>query len=340
MKKQPTLDDIAKKLGLSKSTVSRALRGTGRVSEETRTKIKQLKDQLGYQPNALARGLTTRKTGIIGVVLEDILNSFFTEVAKGIETELRKSGYTMLLTSTHYSSEDEFEQVLKLCGLQVDGVLITPVSGDSEAVKYLKKNKTPFFLLNSKSNDKDVSWIDTDNEEGGYLAANYLLDLGYTSFMYVRAMFLQGGRDRFAGFCRALTERNINPEKQVILDTGYNREDGYNALSKFIEKNGLSKIPPVIITVNDYVALGVLECLVEQKIRVPEDISIMGFDDVYISSMIRVPLTTIHQPKFSMGEIAANMLIKRINGNAVQPSQQVLLKPSLKERESCKEYAT
>ena len=336
MDRRPTLDDIAETLGLSKSTVSRALRGAGRVSDVTAARIRELKEQLGYQPNALARSLSTRRTGTIGVVLEDISNSFFTEVAKGIETMLKKAGYTMLVTSTHYSDTDEIDQIEKLCGLQVDGV-ITQVRGDSEAVRYLQERRVPFFLLNSKSSDKSVSWIDTDNEEGGYLAGTYLLDLGHKSFMYVRAMYLQGGRDRFYGFCRALKEKGIDPDAQVVLDTGYNREDGYKALSDFIASHGIEGIPPAVLSVNDYVALGVLECLLDHGVRVPDDISLMGYDDVYVSSMIRVPLTTVHQPKFSMGEVAAHMLINRIEGKTMQPAQQFLLKPSLKIRESCKE---
>jgi len=166
----PTIGDVARAAGVAKSTVSRALNDSPRIGSATKKRVQSAARRLGYEPNYIARSLTQKRTQTIGVILEDILNPFFTEVAKGIETVLRKHGYVMLLTSSGYRAGEELELTRTLLRNKVDGVLITPLAVDSPAMRLLQKRRVPFFILNEKSGDRRLPWVDSDNLEGGRLA--------------------------------------------------------------------------------------------------------------------------------------------------------------------------
>jgi LacI family transcriptional regulator len=337
MKKAATIQDIALKTGVSKSTVSRALGGSTRISASTRKRIASAAGKLNYEPNYLARSLSRSKTLSIGVILEDIMNPFFTEVAKGIETTLSAAGYSMLLTSSGYVPETELALTRTLLRNKVDGVLITPVAMDSASVGLLEARKVPFFVMNEKSNGGDFNWIDSDNLAGGYMAAEHLLKLGHRRFLVLRNMALHGTRDRFEGIRKALDDRKIPLADQVILDDAFSRQDGRVLVDRFLAENGRRRMPSGVLAANDLVAIGVLESLFAHGISVPEEVSLIGYDDVYIAGMLRVPLTTIHQAKYRMGQIAATGLLHILDGRQKQGGQQFLIKPRLIIRESCKE---
>ncbi|TFG61512.1 MAG: LacI family transcriptional regulator [Spirochaetales bacterium] len=335
--KATTIDDVAREAGVSKSTVSRALANSPRISEETRRRIVQIKDRLGYEPSNLARGLSLRRTYTVGVLLEDISNSFFTEVAKGIETTLKKAGYTMFLTSTGFSCEEEIRLTRTFLSNGVDGILITPVDENSEALSLLKAQGIPFFVLNNKPEDPAVNWVDTENIKGGYLAAKHLLELGHRKFFILRSVKLKGCRERFSGIEKALGEFGLSVSDQAVAGDANTRSDGYALTRNFFEHSLKGSMPTAVITTNDVVAIGAMEYFFEKGIRIPEDVSIIGYDDISLAGLIRVPLTTIHQPKFTMGEIAAYMLINIIEGQARGLPHQYLLQPHLIVRESTKE---
>ena len=339
MKRHTTIEDVAKAAGVSKSTVSRALNNASRISIETRERVLKIAEELKFEPSHIARSLSTRRTLTVGVLLEDILNSFFTEVAKGVETVVKKAGYTMLLTSSDYDLEEEYRLTRTLVRNKVDGILITPIREDSKAIEFLKSRHVPFFMMNNKSEDPDVSWVDTENIEGGYIGAKYLTDLGHRRMMYIGSNKLRGTRERFEGFRKALEEKGIPMDDQLILGDVNTQKAGYLLMNRFLEKEGVSSLPTAIMTVNDAVAIGVLESLIEHNVKIPDDVSLLGFDDINIAGLIRVPLTTVHQPKFAMGEVASYMLINAIEGQARTRAQQFLLKPHLVVRESCRELS-
>jgi LacI family transcriptional regulator len=337
MKRAATIEDIAQKTGVSKSTVSRALSGSTRISAATRRRIVTAAGKLNYEPNYLARSLSRSRTLSIGVILEDIMNPFFTEVAKGIETALGAGGYSMLLTSSGYVPEAELELTRTLLRNRVDGMLITPVAMDSASIRLLLERKVPFFVMNEKSEGGDFNWIDSDNLAGGYLAAEHLLKLGHRRFLILRNMALHGTRDRFEGIRRALDDRKIPLADQVILDGAATRQDGRLLVDKFVTANGRDNMPSAVVAANDLVAIGVLESLFALGIRVPQEVSIIGYDDIYIAGLLRVPLTTVHQAKYRMGQIAAAGLLEMLDGRQEPGGRQVLIAPKLVIRESCKE---
>jgi len=335
MGKLTTINDVAKEAGVSKSTVSRVLNNSSKISENTKKKVIKIAQKLKYEPNHIARSLTKKKTFTIGVVLEDILNPFFSEVAKGIETALKRCGYSMLLTSSDFDYDNEIRLTRMLVRYKVDGVLITPVRSDSEGISLLKEKGIPFIMMNCSSGDKDINWIESNNLEGGYIATRYLLGLGHTRFMCIRHMAVEGSEKRFEGFKKAMKEAGLKLSDQILLGDVRSRLEGYEIVNKFIKDHGRKHFPSAVVAVNDAVAIGVMESLLEHEVRIPEDISIIGYDDINIAGLVRVPLTTIHQPKFRMGEIAASQLIDKIERNEAGIARQFLIEPKLIVRKSC-----
>ncbi len=334
MHKVPTMDDVARDAGVSKSTVSWVLNNTAKISAGTRNRVLDTAKRLNYEPNNIARSLTKRKTYTIGVVLEDILNPFFSEVAKGIETALRNKNYSMLLTSTDFNRENEMKLTRMLTRYKVDGILITPIRPESKSVAFLKEMGIPFFMINCSSPDKDINWIETDNVEGACIATKYLLDLGHRHFMCLRQMTVDGSRKRYVAFEQVLKKAGLKLADQVIVSDVHSRIEGYDAMNRFIKTNGMDALPTAVIAVNDTVAIGAMEALFENEVRVPDDVSIIGYDDIYIAGLVRVPLTTIHQSKFRMGEIAASQLIDKIEREEQGIARQLLVKPNLAVRKS------
>jgi LacI family transcriptional regulator len=335
MDKDPTLENVAERARVSKSTVSRVLNSSAKISSGTRERVLDAVRELGYEPNIIARSLIKRKTYTIGVVLEDILNPFFAEVAKGIESALKGTNYSMLMTSSDYGEENELELTRKLLRYKVDGVLITPMEPDSGAISLLRKKGVPFFIMNASSGEKDVSWIESDNLEGGYLAAKYLIDLGHWCLLCLRSMKLMGTRARFDGFMRAVQEAGLPMNDHLIRGDVNATKDSYILMNEIIAEIGPKNLPTGLVAVNDAVAIGAMESLFEHDVRIPEDVSIIGYDDINFAGLLRVPLTTIHQPKFKMGELAAQHLIDKIERGEEGVARQFLVEPSLVIRESC-----
>jgi LacI family transcriptional regulator len=339
MTRASTIGDIARRIGVSKSTVSRGLAGSSRISADTRRRILSAAKSLHYEPNYLARGLSKSRTLAVGVILEDIMNPFFTEVAKGIQTALADRGYTMLLTSSGYVPATELELARTLLRYKVDGVLITPVSADSEAIRFLRSHRVPFFMMNEKTPDRDVNWIDSDNLAGGALAAEHLLGLGHRRFLILRNGSLHGTADRFEGLRAALEGGGLSLSDQVVLDGAVSSQDGAGLVAGFLEDGGRRDMPSAVVGCNDAVAIGAMESLFSHGIRVPGDVSVIGYDDIYMDAFIRVPLTTVHQAKFRMGQIAARGLLAVLDGTEAAGGRQFLIKPKLVIRESCREYS-
>jgi LacI family transcriptional regulator len=244
----------------------------------------------------------------------------------------------MLLTSSGFRAEEELELARTLLRNKVDGVLITPLASDSPAIRLLQSRRLPFFVMNEKSTDRQISWVDSDNLEGGSLATEYLLRLGHRRFLNLSSGALRGTRDRFEGFRRAIEARGLRLEDQVVLRDATSLADARALLAEFIRARGREALPTAIVAVNDAAALGAMECLLTEGLRIPEQISIIGYDDIYLAPFLRVPLTTVHQSKYKMGEIAASGLIERINRKRNGQAHHFLIKPRLIVRDSCKEH--
>jgi len=330
-----TIRDIAKKAGVSISTVSRVLNKKSRVKEETRKKILYVIEKYNYQPNNIARSLSKKKTNTIGVILEDIINPFFSEIAKGISETLKDRNYTMFLTDSNFEEDSQYKLLKTLISNKVDGLIIALMNDRSQSVDLLQSNNIPFISINCRGISKKFDWVVTDNLKGGYLATKYLLDLGHKRIMHIKGQDDQPSDDKYRGFKKAITERGLKISNQIIIrGKAKTNVDGKTLIRKYIDNNGLMSLPSAIFAVNDDVALGVMEIINKEGLSVPDDLSIIGYDDINIADFIG--LTTVLQEKFKMGEIAALELLRKLEKEKEKDIiKQVLIEPKLIIRRSC-----
>ncbi len=321
-----TIKDVAKKLGISYSSVSRALNGKAGVSRETRNKIKKAADEMGYQPNFLARSLVNRTTKTIGVVVPDISNPFFCAIVTGITEAAADKKFDVLLCVSNWDVAKEMEYITTLKNKQVDGIILKP-SSDKEKDLYHDID-LPLLFLESWFSGSGGSIVEVDNKKGGYLAANHLIKCGY------RHIGIIGGRvgsfssnQRLEGYKEALQEHGLKV-KEALISKGnpFTVAGGYKATEKLLKNN---KNVDAIFAANDIMALGAMQLLNEKGIAVPEQMGIIGFDDIPYAALPQIMLSTINQPKEEMGKIAFTTLYEHIKNKDTSLSKRIVLQPQL-----------
>jgi DNA-binding LacI/PurR family transcriptional regulator len=333
-KRNATIADIAHIAGVSTATVSRVLADSPKVTADTRERVKQVISDLDYEPNQLARSLTTARTANIAVVVQDIANPFFVEVALGVETVLRDAGYSMFLTSSAWDPEKEEELIRKLVRNRVDGIIFAPIEPEGQTVGLLKRRGIPFVLVNAQSADPEVSWVNTDNFRGGYLAAQALAATHAHTLVSLLGFPHQTSRTRRDGFAAGVQELKGRQSLEYRpLEQVYAFEDGYECVPELIAAERIHEVPTGIFALNDDVALGVVASLIDHGISVPGQVSVVGYDDIPSAKRYQVPLTTIAQPKRQMGELAARALLHMLRNPEAGATQRELL-PRLVQRSS------
>jgi LacI family transcriptional regulator len=339
MDKIPTINTVAEKAGVSRATVSRVLNNYPIVSEEKKKKVLDAIKEIGFEPNRIAQILTGKKTKTIGVLLENTTNPLFGKILNGIEATLKKHGYLTILGNSEYIHEEKINIIKQYNQYRMDGIIASLIgyndNEDAEVLKLLVSTRIPFILINSSVDAKGIPWVVTDATLGGYMAADHLIKLGHKKIMYFTFDKLRGMRKKYEGFKKALKENKLNLEDQIIIDGAISKSDGYKLMNGYIEQNGVSKIPSAILTTNDIVAVGVMEALIECGVKIPDDVSIVGFDDIDMAGFLQIPLTTIHQPQYKEGVIAATELIHKIEkGSFKKGGKYYLLTPELVIRKS------
>ncbi|MGQ9508359.1 MAG: LacI family DNA-binding transcriptional regulator [Thermodesulfobacteriota bacterium] len=337
MKKKVNIKDIARLANVSHTTVSRALNNKSRIRPETKEKILSIARQLNYRPNFIARSLVMRKTKTLGLVITTIANPFYIELSQGIETTARKLGYNIILCSTNYdlSSEKQYIEMLRSKG--VDGFIFTSAHiGDPNIVE-LAEEGFPMILVNRRTYHpkvkEKVDYVGVDNLLGGYLAVEHLIRLGHQRIGVVGGSSESSvGLERLEGGKRALDTYGLERREEYFLEGNFLKDSGYQGGKKFLQM-----IPPptAIFATNDYMAIGVYHALLEEGIKIPEEIALIGFNDIEPAGIRGIDLTTIGQKKFEMGAMAVEMLIKKIEGGESKPPKEILLKPDLVIRKTC-----
>lgn len=335
-----TIKDIAAKTNLSVSTVSIVLNNrASRIPKATRDIVIKAAKELNYRPNQLAVGLVTKRTKTLGLIVPDIRNTFFSNLAKGIEDEARKKGWTVLLCNSNDSHKRDLEYIKMLASKGVDGILYS-MSADSnlknfkEKFSLIKKLGINFLMidryLDFPSTFPKIDIVSLDHFKGGYLATKHLLDLGHKKIACVSGpQNLSESNDRLRGYRKALDENKIEYDEELIIQGDYHIESGREAIDKLIEKDFTA-----VFAFNDMMAFGVLKGLKAHKLSIPGDVSVIGYDDIYLSEILDVSLTTIHQPIEIMGRGATRYFIDIIDGRKKPLKSLPRYSPELIIRES------
>ncbi|HBF38442.1 MAG TPA: hypothetical protein DDW50_14130 [Firmicutes bacterium] len=327
-----TINDIAKAANVTKATVSYVINNKPGVSDETRERILKIIEENGFRPNVIARGLAGKTTGIVGLVLPEISDMYFARIIKGVENTANKYDYTLNLSSTHGNPQKEKMLFDLYTSGQVEGIVFVCISLTAEHINYLKQKKVPFVCIDCFVADKSVYNVYVDNEEAGYNAGSYLIKLGHRKMAFIHGLYNSfESKSRFKGFCRALNENNILLPKKGVGQGDFTKTGGYLVTLEFLK---LQDRPTAIFAANDQMAMGAIAAITESGFKVPEDISIIGFDDIEAASVVQTPLTTIRQPIEEMGKNATEILFRLINGKDV-PETVILHKTELVKRSSC-----
>lgn len=336
MSSNVTLKEIAKELGLSAMTVSRAINNKANVDEKTKSRILQKAEEMGYTPNQLAQSLLSSKTYTIGVVIPEISHSFFPEVVRGIEEVTYKNKYQLILTHSAEQFEREKGAIETLRSKRVDGILISCSQNttDTDYYKALKQTKLPLVFFDRCIEDIGFSCVSVNDRESACQITEHLIGHGYTRIAHLRGpMEVSIGKKRFEGFKDAHLNNEIALNDSLILQAGLQEEGGYDAMKKLLQRPR-KEWPRAVMAVNDPVAFGAIEAIKEAGISIPDDIAIVGFSDDIRAELLSVPLTTVHQPAYEVGKAAAVKLLQLIEREN-EEHEDIEVLTHLKIRSSC-----
>ncbi len=343
---RPSIRDVAHKAGVSVSTVSRVLNDRPDVAPATRERVQQAIAELNYHPNAQAVGLSRRSTGVVGLVVADVITPFCTSVIESVQSSLRKHGYWMLLATHQLESGQDARLQARLVeelgrSRRIDGLLIlTPMESSLESLRAVAREGIPSVLIDMQYDDAELNYIMVDNYQGGYQATEHLLKSGYRDIAIICGPdWMQVSHDRLNGYKAALRDWNvpIHPGR-IVPGGGFDEDAGRRAMRALLATDHR---PQALFASDDLIAFGAMAVLDENgsKLRIPEDIAFVGFDDSPSAASFRPPLTSVRQPLEYMGQLATEHLCRLIAGETNEPLQ-VTVETELVVRSSCGSLST
>lgn len=331
-----TIIDVAKRAGVSPSTVSRVISGHPRISAATIRKVKEIMEDMGYHPNVMAKSLVSKTTNTIGIVLprpaeELFQNLFFPEVIRGIVTQSTRSAYDLMM-ATGITEREELEAATRLVkGRRVDGILLLHSRKQDPVERFLREENFPFVLIGRSDDHPDILSVDNNNVQASCDATRHLISLGHKRIGFVSGPpNLIVSKDRLEGYLGALAEAGLQANPEWIVEGEFLQESGYRAMSFFMS---LPERPTALVVIDDLVAFGVLRGLTELGYKVPDDLSIVGFNNIQLTELAAPPLSSVDIGIYQIGYTASQTLIHRIKGEkAIQP--RVIIPHRLVVRES------
>jgi len=317
-----TILDVARLAGVSTATVSRVINSPDTVREETREKVLLAMAKCNYKYNALARGFVTKKSNTIGLIIPTISNAVFAESTLGVQEYADQKNIRVVLGNSYYKYSQEKNLVKALRESQVDGLIITTTNLKGEILKSLVDENFPFVLLFSTVKGGPMSAVGIDNYLGGYLATEHLISLGHKRICMVAGNFSMTDRSfhRWHGYKKCLRDNGIPYDKELLVQTDYSLSGGRDSIKKLLN---LPSPPTAVFCSNDYIALGTMKGAREAGLTLPDDLSIVGFDDMQTASYMVPALTTIRQPAYEMGQRAAKILLQLIEKKS-KPVQDMM----------------
>jgi LacI family transcriptional regulator len=332
----PTIHQVAERAGVSPTTVSHVINNTRFVSPETRERVLRAMEELNYLPNILARSLRRGETRTLGLILPDSANPFFAEIARALEFAAFRAGYNVIFGNSENDLEKEQTYIDVLVTKQVDGLIFVATGDRSQLLENLVRGGLPVVVVDRQLSALEVDTVLTDNLQGGLLATRYLLAQGPRHIGCITGpSHLTPSAQRVIGYRQALQEAGVAVDEDLIVRGDFHPRSGYEAGKVLLERRLL---PSAIFACNDMMAIGALRALAEAGLRVPEDCSIVGYDDIELATYAVPPLTTIRQDKIAIAEAALRMALERINQSDL-PARCETLPVELVERQSVRRIA-
>lgn len=342
-KRQITLSDIAATVGVAPMTVSRVLNQNGYVSDETRDKVLSVAKEMNYRRNGLARNLKRQRTETIGLVLGDISNPYSTELARAVRRAATANDYNLFICISEHSAEEDIAAFESLTSHSVDGLIVATRANDAgdEYLKSIVENNVPVVVIGRDFYHENIDYISADNLAGGFEATQHLVDLGHQRIGFIGAAFDQETKlKRLQGYFNALEKHGIEIDERLVTGRrevrsgvpGYSTEEiGYEGMKRLLS---LPKRPTAVFARNDFTAIGAMTAIKEASLRIPQDVAIIGFDDIPLASHMSPSLSTVRQPMRLQGQIAAELLLKRIESENFPEREERILNCELIIRES------
>jgi LacI family transcriptional regulator, galactose operon repressor len=329
-----TMKRIAGELGVSITTVSKVLNNRADISEATRSRVLAKVEELGYKRNAVARSLSLRRSHTIGIVIPDLMHSFFVEIIAGIEPVASTRGYGLLLCSSSENPEKEQSELEMLRSRQVDGIVLASAhgSGITGLLQQLTKQGTTLVMIDRDDHPSvKCHRVLTDDERVGHLATDHLLDLGRRAIAHIGGPAIVHAKRREKGWRDALRARGIKPPDEWIARGGFMESEGYRAMQRLL---GVRPKIDAVFAANDPSAIGAMKAIWEAGLRVPDDIAVVGVGDIALGDLLRVPLTTVGWSRTDQGRHAAELMLNSLDEDNDAEPQRIIIPPRLIARAS------
>jgi len=325
-----TIKDVAALAGISYTTVSHVVNKTRPVSERVRLKVEAAIAELDYVPSAVARSLKAKTTATIGLLVPNSLNPYFAELARGIEDYCERNNYCVILCNSDDDPDKQRNYLRVLLEKRVDGLIVASTGGDDSLASGLLAVRTPMVIVDREIAGVETDRVRIDHEEGAYLATRHLLELGHRAIAFIGGPLDNSvAQLRLAGYRRALRQAKVKVSASSVLASDFTSTGGYRAAAQLLE----GERPTAIFASNDLLGIGALRAAAERDIRIPGELSVIGFDDIQMSRYVYPALTTVGQSILQLGETAAELLLRRLATPELALDQRIVI-PSIVLRES------
>jgi LacI family transcriptional regulator, galactose operon repressor len=329
------MKDIAEDLGVSLVTVSKVLRNHPDISEETRERVLRRIEELNYRPNFAARALVTGKTHLMGLVVPELVHSFFSQIANAISKVLREHGYCLVISSSQEDAELEQQEIDQLLARNADCLIIASAQRSAENFRQMEDQQRPYILLDRKLPGLAANFVGVDDEQIGYMATEHLIEIGRRRIAHIGSPEVSPAVGRLEGYRRALTRYGIQVPADYVLTRSHGDDagdaTGYETMKRLLN---LKLLPDAVFCHNDPTALGAMKAILDSGLKIPEDIAIIGCGNVRYSDSLRVPLTTIDQDCEGLGTHAAKLALRLLESKTPPEPQTILAEPRLIVRDS------
>lgn len=333
----PKIKDVAKQAGVSVTTVSRVLNGEKYVKDDLKARVKRAIDELGYTPSHIARSLVLKKTNLIGVIVPDITSSFYSTILSTIEKTASLNDYNLIVCNIIEDTDKELKYLQVFKQMRVDGIIIMHEKLSEEIRELIQNLDIPLLFSSVKPADQQFVSVIIDDYAAAYEATRYLIGLEHSRIGFIGGDMrdVTSGQNRYAGYCNALTDSGIPIKEEYIRFGDYKTQSGYDLMKEILacEIN-----PTAIFAVSDDMAVGAMNCLHDHGLKVPDDLSVIGFDGSQLTEQVRPRLSSMEQPILEMGKVTVEKLLDMISDHAEGPLNDVILKHRLVVRDSCRSH--